>query len=420
MQWRTHHAVYNSRIAGMPRPISSRIATSSLLLVIFLLAPRAAGAQNRSGAEAELAGRIAAIVGRSNVLLEVVNRSSLDTGQVDDIRRNLLTELLTLGLRFADTEPAAAAVRVSLSENLSDYIWVAEIRQSGREPAVVMVSRPRGDGAKQPVPAAMAVRKTPLWSQANRILDVATPTSNPPRLLVLSAGGASLYRAQEGRWQLEQPLPVAHARPWPRDLRGRLLPASDHVFDLYLPGVSCRSSAGFPLTLSCFENNNPWPLGTEAGVGAVFASSRNFFTGLLSPGIGKQTTIPAFYSAAVLPGQPGRWVLATVDGQVYWLDGQRDQAWEKLNWGSDIASVRSGCGSGGQVLATPAGETPTENMRAFEVTTGDPVAVSGPLELEGKLTALWTDWSGNGAVAVLRKTETESYEAVRLTVTCGR
>ena len=72
--------------------------------------------------------------------------------------------------------------------------------------------------------------------------------------------------------------------------------------------------------MNCRENDDPWPLvpaGLEWGmlsvfpsatsasvtippVGAFFAPTRNFFTGVLTPGVGKLTNVSKFYSAAFL------------------------------------------------------------------------------------------------------------------------
>jgi len=123
-------------------------------------------------------------------------------------------------------------------------------------------------------------------------------------------------------------------------------------------------------------------------------------------------------------------LFAAVDGQVHLLDGATDQVMGKLGWGSDIASVRSGCGSGWQVLATGNGDGSTDTVRAFEVPGGEPMAASAALEIAGSITGLWTETAGtesggtesggSSAVAVVRNWETGRYEAFRLTLTCGR
>ena len=416
-----HNAVYNSRIPGMPTPLSPRSTRSLLLLPAVLLAAMA-NAQNWIGAEELLAGKIVSAADQKTMAVEVSNRSSLRSATADDIRRGLLTRLAALGARFVNAEQAAASVHVSLSEDLRSYVWVAEIRQGGNEPSVVMVSLPRPDTPSVEPEAAMVLRKIALWSQQERVLDLTIIEGNPSRMAVLDSNGVELYRLQDSRWQPEQSLPVSHSHPWPRDLRGRLILRKDHLFDVYLPGVFCRSMAGAPPSMTCYDSDDAWPIGTDLfSLNASFASSRNFFSGALSPGVGQLTTAPAFYSAAALPrDKNAMWLLATVDGQVHMLDGITDQAAGKLGWGSDIAAVRSGCGSGWQVLAAGIGEGPSDVVRAFEVPDRAPVASSPPLEIQGSVTALWTESGGAGAIAVVRNSETGRYEASRLTLACGR
>jgi hypothetical protein len=162
-------------------------------------------------------------------------------------------------------------------------------------------------------------------------------------------------------------------------------------------------------------------LGTDSGLSAFFAPTRNFFTGALSPGIEKQTTVKAFYSAAMLPRDKYKlWIFTAVDGQVHLLDGVTDQLATKLGWGSDLASVRSGCGLGWQVLATGNGDGTGESVRTFEIADREPVAVSQPLEFNGSITVLWADPDGTGAIAVSQNLETGEYEAYRLSITCGQ
>ncbi|MGA9814717.1 MAG: hypothetical protein WBQ64_18170, partial [Terriglobales bacterium] len=386
-------------------------------------------AQNWASAEGLLAGKIVSASGLKSMALEVLNRSSLSAALSDDIRRNLLTQLAVTGVRFVSAEQAAVSVRVTLSEDLRNYVWVAEIRQGENAPAVVMVSLPRSAVvAIEPAVAAMVLREVSLWSQPERILDVALIGSNPAHMLVLEANGVTFYRMQESRWMVEQSLPIAHSRPWPRDLRGRLLLRSvgdkdtDHLFDAYLPGVYCRSSGGESPAMTCFESNDPWPIEADGfNQSATFTSSRNFFSGAFSPGAGTQTRAPAFYSAAAVPRDPSTWwLLAAVDGSVHLLDGVTDQVVEKVKWGSDIASLRSGCGSGWQVLATGAGAGRNDAVQAFEVPGRQPVAASMPLEVSGAVTALWTGSDGSSVVAVVHNSETGRYEAFRLTLTCGR
>ncbi|HEV2729896.1 MAG TPA: hypothetical protein VGV15_07675, partial [Terriglobales bacterium] len=353
-----HSAIYNARIPQMPTSRSRFARVACSLSLMLLLAANATGAENWASAEEQLAAKIASVTGPGTAFVDFANRSSLPRAQSDDIRRGLLTALANRGVRFASADQAAANVYVTFSEDLQQYVWVAEVHQSSNESAVVMVSLPRSETQLAVHEAtALVIHKTLLWSQPDRILDVAVIDGNPAHMAVLDGNGVNIYKLQDTRWQPEQSLPVTHSRPWPRDLRGRLVLRKDHLFDAYLPGLSCRSTAKAPLALTCYESDDPWPLGTDQFVlTAFFTPARNYFTGALAPGIGKQTTAPAFYSAAPVPrGKYVLWLFATVNGQVHLLDGITDQSAGRLGWGSDIAALRSSCGSGWQVLVTRGG-----------------------------------------------------------------
>ncbi len=337
----------------------------------------AARAADWSGPERQLATKIVAVTGTAAITLTVENRSSLGKRDSEIIQNGLRSALESAGVRFvrsdrpmsaqansdrATSQPAtsdATAVKISLSENSTFYVWVAEIRQGAGDPVVVMVSSPRSEDAMaghESVP--LSLRKIPLWTQENPILDVAVleESATPTRMAVLEAEKVAIYRLLAGKWQQEQALGIVHARPWPRDLRGRIVPARDHLLDVYLPGVVCRG-AGSPVALSCHESDDPWPLvpaalsggsfsvfpsasfpgasfpGSEStavaipAVGAFYAPTRNFFTGVLTPGVGKFTTVPKFYSAALLPQDKSLlWLFAATDGHVHMVDGMSDQA----------------------------------------------------------------------------------------------
>lgn len=415
-----------SNISSMLLPIPSRLVPVIFIILALFSAP--SNAQNFAGTEEQLAGKIVAAVGAKTMNLEVINRSSLGAATADEVRRNLLTQLAALGVRFVSADQASASVRVSLSENLQSYLWVAEIRQGASPPAVLIVSLPRTAPLSiEPLLTTMVLHKTSLWSQQERILDVAVIDGNPARMLVLDANGVATYRSQDGRWQLEQSQLVAHSQPWPRDLRGRLvvrrnLGDKDDLFDVYLPGVHCRSSVSAAPAMPCSDSDEPWPLAADFAIlNAPFTASRNYFSGALSPPVGRLTTAPTFYSTApVVRAQSTWWMLAAVDGQVHLLDGATDQVVDKTGWGSEIAGVRSACGSGQQILASGSGDGGNDTERAFEVIGREPVPVSEGLEVPGSITALWAESSGANAVLVVHNLETGRYEAFRLTLTCGR
>ena len=445
-------AVYNSAIPdvilntvkrGSRLPLNLHLTRLFLVILSVAVVARAA---DWSAPEQQLARKIVAVTGPGAVALAVENRSSLGRRDSEAIQNGLRAALEALGLRFVKAEQAAATVTISLSENPTSYVWVAEIRQGAGEASVVMVSAPRPEGSTathDSVP--LTLRRIPLWAGDDPILDLAVLEENaaPTRIAVLDPEKVSLYRWQGGKWQPEQVLNISHSRPWPRDLRGRLILGKDHLLDAYLPGAICRSTTALPLALNCRESDDPWPLvpaalnggyvsvfpsagstsvaaAAIAPMGAFFAPSRNFFTGALTPGVGKFTTVAKFYSAASIPRDKYTlWLFAATDGQVHMVDGVSDQA-ARLGWGSDMASLKTSCGAGWQVLATSSAEGNADSVRAYEFPDRDPVAVSAAIDFPGAITALWTEAKGDAAIAVARNRETGSYEAFRLALACSQ
>lgn len=425
-------------LAQLLRSLFFPVATLSLTIGALTIFAHAA---DWNAAEQQLARKIVAVTGPGTAAVTVENRSSLGRRESEAVQNGMRFALEQLGVRFAEADQAAASVTILLSENPTSYVWVAQIRQGEGDAAVAMVVVPRPGGT----PAVhdsmpMVLRRSLLWSQDDPILDVAVleEGATPTRIVVLDPAKISLYRWQGSQWQTEQVMEIPHARPWPRDVRGRLVAAKDHLMEVYLPGVSCHSAGGNLLSLNCRDSEDPWPLvandisgnsaplsgstggGSIAPQFAFFAPTRNFFTGVLSPGLGKGVSTPSFYSAAALPrGKYTLWLLAGTDGQVHMVDGASDRI-ARLEWGSDLAMVKTSCGAGWQVLSTAAGGRSGDSVRAYEIPDRDPVAASAALDFAGKITALWTESRGDTAVAVTKNTETGRYEAFRMAMACDQ
>ena len=439
-------AVYNLAIPNVTlNPVSRAPCGEQTFRIVVLLFVLLAGFAAVAAAadwnipEQQLARKVVAVTGSGPLSLAFVNRSSLGRRDAEIIQNGLRSALESAGARFANND-AAPTVKISLSENLNSYVWVAEVRRSEDETAVVMVSTPRPEGAggaQDAVP--LSILKIPLWRQTDPILDVAVldESGAPNRIAVLSPSGVTLYSGHAGAWQAEGSAEIPHAQPWPRDLRGRIILAKDRQFAVFLPGVVCRGMP--PLNLTCLRSDDAWPLtvpafnsGAAPGspgadsvpaistippVGAFFAPARNFFTGALTSPIGKFTNVPKFYSAAVLSRDKPLWLFAATDGFVHVIDGTSDQP-VRLPWGSDLTSVKTSCGAGWQILATGSDDGSGSSVRAYEIPDRDPLPVSAAVDFPGAISALWTEVKGDTAVAVAKNPVTANYEAFRLAVAC--
>jgi hypothetical protein len=401
--------------------------TSLLLQAIFLCS--SASASSLADTARDLAHKIAAGSGPGAFSVEITNRSSLDEKAVQEVYGALEVELQANGVQPVKTEQSIGSIAVVLSESLREFVWTAVTTIGSGEKKVALASVPRLPTLTPFVAAPQIVIKTSLlFAQEQPVLDVAViEMPGATRLLVLGNGTVAIYRQQgsgASRWQLETSLPITHSRIFPRDLRGRLLLRRDHLFDVYLPGTFCRSSSNSnlaaPLTPACNDTDDPWPLTLEDnGVRAFFAASRNFFTGALSPSIGKIATVPPFYSATALPRSTYTlWAFTGVDGSLHLVDGTTDQLVRVIKPGSDVAAIHSGCGSGTQLLLSASGTADRDSLRAFEVPDRDPVSVSSALDFDGQIVALSSDSIGTAAVAIVKRKDTGWYEADQISISC--
>lgn len=345
-----------------------------LLPVLFFLTALCS-AQDWSSSARELARKI----GRQDISnLTVRNASSLSETEVAEVKRTIEAEL---GARLQRAD--GANVIITLSENVQQYLWVAEI-QRGEERDVVMLNVFRPIAAAVPQ-APVTIEKKLVWEQETPILDVAMSGAT---VIVLEPEAVSFHR--EG--QLIS-LSIAGGKPAPRDPRGRLA-VDGETFQAFLPGMLCRGAVSPAPSMTCAESS-----------GAGMAAGRNYFT---------EPNLLPFFSIATLSNTLR--LVAGVDGQTHVYGGSRELS-AFSGWGSDIAAIESGCRSGRQILATKPGETAeSDAVQAYEwidraTPTGDPATFSGPV------TALWS--SGPRAVVVTRGSAGR-YAAYSLAITCSR
>jgi hypothetical protein len=391
----------------------------------------AAHAANWDQPAADLAKQIAALAGPGPARLSIRNDSSLPTTDVPVIRRLLERNLRTLGVLTGGNE-SATLLRVTLSENLQGGLWVTEVVE-GTETRVTMLPVALGTPTVAANGPAITLRRTLLLTEPNPVLDAQIFTANGiQRLLVLGSdrlvsymrNAAPLVATGETGWLQDQTFAIAHARPFPRDLRGRLVAAKDHLFDAYLPGVACSGSMVVAqLAVTCQESDDPWPISSTQR--AFYNAMRNYYTGILAPGYGME--LAPFYQASDIPRVSGSAVLLNeTDGRVMLIENNVLKPVSGANdWGSDFAMLRSGCGSGAQVLVSGSGAAATgDNLRAWEIVGREAIAVSAPISIEGTVTAIQgttTQGTGDGntATVIVRQEAPTRYEVWNASALCN-
>jgi len=243
----------------------------------------------------------------------------------------------------------------------------------------------------------------------------------------------SIFSARGGGWTEANTYRME--RKLGRDPRAVLVANADGGgFTAFAPGQGCTGSYSLPLSgpaadtgwsVHCHASDDPWPVyqssdaSGASSLKAFYNPARDFFTGVVTPSIGLD--LPAFYAAGMIPRAAGgaALLMTGIDGKVLIVEngvirpiaGTRD-------WGSDFAVVRSGCGAGTQVIASSSGEAANDSLRAFEIPALEAVPASGPLAMDGTVTAVWTGSDGKSALASVRNAAGE-YEVDRVTALCN-
>ncbi len=422
----TFASIQKRNRGAMPRGYNSLQAMTRLrhtlfgLFLLLTIAAAYAQAERFEESTAELAQKISAVAGPGTATLELHNVSSLSEDQVAAISHALDRQLRSAGVQLRPTHDAATEIRVTFSENQRGWLWIAEIRQ-GTESRVVMIELPAERAASPPANSAiLTLRSSLLLSAREPLLDLQTIHQPQAAMAALTPGSVVLYEQLNGHWKPSRTLPISGNSPLPRDPHGRIVPGTDHLFDVYLPGQTCTASAdaAAAITINCYASDDPWPLGAQR---AFYNSARNYFTGVLAPGLGR--TVPAFYSAAVLPRAKRMvWLFAGIDGHVRVLDGvdEIQLGATARNWGADITAVQTACGSGIQVLAAESGTDATsDSLQAFEIAGREPSAASAPLKFNGSITALWPA-PDNAAATTIVHTPQGGYDAYGITLVCNQ
>ena len=387
---------------------------------------------------AELAGQIADLLGPGQAQLTIRNLSSVQSSEIPAIRKLLGQDLKARGVLNGGAE-SANVIRVTLSESARERLWVAEIVQ-GSETRVAMVHVDAVAATTAASNEHIVLRKERMpgfnhSGSASQHTPILGSVEILNYLVVLYADRLTIFRSNNGEWVASDSSMLGEQR-LTRDSRGVLLRSSDgYGFDAFTAGVACSGritqtaisnpGGGDSWSIRCHTSDDPWPVYQSAdassapAVKAFYNAARNYFTGVVTPGVG--VDLPAFYSAGMIPRAAGgaAMLFTVVAGRVQLVEnGAMRTVAGARDWGSDFAVVRSGCGSGTQVIASSSGEAANDNLRAFEIPALEALPMSAPLAMEGTITGLWTASDGKSAMAVVRKA-TGEYEVDRVTALCN-
>jgi hypothetical protein len=417
-------------------------------LASLLLALAASGATAPSAWQqpaAALADQIAAILGPAQARLTIRNLSTLPTDEIPAIRRLLEQDLKARGVQASGAE-SANTIRITLSENLRERLWVAEIIE-GTETRVTMVH------VDPPIAAPVAgkeqiVLHKEVFVSTFALTDPAPiPFSEPVLATLETNNGLVVLQPEEISflamtaigWTKEKSIPISARQNQTRDPRGLLLPSADmNGFIAYLPGTQCTGTYTQPIdnsgnsgdwTVRCHPSDDPWPISQTASttnavtLKAFYNAARDYFTGVVTPSI--NVDLPAFYAAVLLPRPNGAALLInSIDGKLELVEnGTMKPVAGTRDWGSDFAVLHSVCGAGTQIITSASGEALTDTLRAYELPALEAIPASTSLTMEGAVTALWTAPDGKTVFATVRKAaaqgHADEYEVDRVTANCN-
>jgi hypothetical protein len=309
-----------------------------------------------------LADRIAAASpAHATLVLDVKNLSSLSTHDASNIREAIQTEWMRRGFRLGSATAAGTEVRLTLSEGIDSYVWVAEWPGKD-EPKVAIVGVPKASIAGESgTKDLLRLESKLIWQQPARLLDFAVltnPATVSTTLITLEPGRLVFYLSADSQWRFSDATDIPHSKPWPRDVRGIIDVEGKKVL---LPDVQCAGDLENPKEIRCVPSKD---------------------TSLLEGPRIRVSGHDESESALLGDRCDGRFIILA-SGNGDWTQPDSIQ-------GYSLADL------GGQ--ATPAGS---------------------PIEFDGPVMLMYRDGKQTAARVVLRNLKTGNYEAYIVTATCS-
>jgi hypothetical protein len=379
---------------------------------------------------ASLAEEIAGILGPGQARLTIRNLSTIPSDEIPSIRLLLEQDLKGHGVLASGVE-SANTIRVTLSENLRERLWVSEIVE-GNETRVAMVHVEPGISQPAQPESGLTLRKQAVLTTREPVL---AALETPDGLVAVEPDEIAIYAQTAEGLREQKRVGIGQKRASVRDPRSVIAALPDGAgFDAYVPGMACSGShlpaqpAG-EWTVHCRESDDPWPIlvGTilqsdpasgSISIKAFYNAARDYFTGVVTPSVDAE--LPPFYSAALLPRSDGAGLLINgIDGKVQMVEsGLAKPVAGTRDWGSDFAVLRTGCGAGMQIIASGSGEAAADSLRAYELPGQEAIPASAPLAMGGTVTALWSAPDGKSIFAVVQSAANQ-FEVDRVTASCN-
>jgi len=375
---------------------------------------------------AALAEQVAGILGPGQAHLTIRNLSTVPIEQIPSIRRLLEQDLKTHGVLVSGTE-SANTIRVTLSENARERLWVAEVIE-GDETRVAMVRLDPGATQQTQSPSGLTLRKQTVLATSDPVLAV---LETPNGLIAVEPEEIVIFNHTPDGWREQKHVGIGQARPLTRDPRAAIfLSADSSGWKAFTAGSACTGSyqaaqSSSEWTVHCHESDDPWPIAesdtasSSDSIKAFYNAARNYFTGVVTPGL--NSDLPPFYSASLIPHPASNAALLIngIDGKVQLTEGGAlKPVAGARDWGSDFAALLTGCASGTQIIASSSGAANNDSLRAYDLPAQEAIPASAPLTMDGAVTALVASPDAKSLIAIVR-TAANQYEVDRVTASCN-
>jgi hypothetical protein len=401
------------------------IATFLICFVSIIFAAPCWADEAATKAARELAGKIAAQIDHQKKLyVEVVDvTGEMRPADLADVKKVIESELRARGLSVSAGIPAEVKIQVTVSRNNVERLFIAYYDHDDAHEVVITPFEQSSLDLKPWLARAHLDREL-VFSGNSPILDFACTNGFAAKdcgqILALYSDAVILMAAGQNFPRM----PISHENAWARDLRGRLKITGSN-FEARIEGVECSGNIVRVQDSKCAPVTGPWIFaGPEVMTFAFLAPSRNWFQGpaAAASNTSRMNEDPFFSLAGLdIHGDPG-WISSETNGEARLFNGKNGNVLGTVSeWGSELATVKSECSTGWQILATSKRDhTELDSVTVYEWTGNEFRALSEPLEMNGTIVAMWSDESGGPARAVVRNLKTGNYEAYLLKVGCSQ
>jgi len=351
-----------------------------------------------------LARKVATALHGGVVSLDQQNLSSLDGTSFLSLTRVFQDELKRRGIEVGQKGVSAKLV-LTVSEALTGYLGVVQIRQ-GEQIENVVVSLGRVTvPERESTGRGLTLNKELLFSADTPILDVVFHGSDRGPLEVLGNNRITSYQREGDRWLPGSSIGLPRNEPAGRELIGRLGIGIDDMSAAF-PGEICNFSL--------------------SGKDSCHPNKRHIGLSELPEELLESKKTPDWISATKFEYEgDSAMIVAGKDGLLRLFEEAPDPVATFPDFGSEITSLRSGCGSGWQVLAAGSADwTAPDKVEALELHDEKLLPVSQSVPFAGPVLALRIGQKNSqlqpvDAIAIVRNLQTGRYEAYRLTVICA-